>query len=162
MSASLAARGKCRCRTRRGAQCSLFAPEPGRGIWDLMRSPDEVVARAGASFMYHISAIVGGYEGFYLFHAFNNLAALKYEGIDASSRLILANLQNGATAAEFLLKLSEPVRLSKSRWMRKLLQLAFGSGMSCCSYVEFQRVHGADRSSAVQNVPDRADHRSRH
>ncbi len=58
-------------------------------------------------------------------HAFNGVAALKYEGADVSGRIVLANrdTQTPAPAPDFLFRFSEPVHLSKTRWARKLLQL---------------------------------------
>jgi hypothetical protein len=74
-----------------------------------------------------VSSIVGRYEGVDLLHAFNGVAALKYEGADISGRLLLSNLDSGGPAPDFLLSLSESVRLTNARWMRKLLQLASGT-----------------------------------
>ena len=108
------------------ARRALFAPEPGRGVWDSMRSADEVVALSAGKFMRGVAAIVGRFGEVDLLQAFNSVAALKYEGADASGRLVLAGLDESRLAPEFLLRLAEPVRFTKSRWIRKLLQLASG------------------------------------
>lgn len=107
------------------AQSALVAPEPGRSYWDTMRSAEEVIARAAVNFMRRISAIVGQWEGVDLFHAFNGVAALKYEGCDVSGRIVLTkhDAQTPALLPEFLFRFSEPVHLTKTRWARKLLQL---------------------------------------
>ena len=109
------------------ANRALFAPEPGRGVRDSMRTADEVVALSAGNFMRGVSAIVGKFGEVDLLLAFNSVAALKYEGANASGRLVLASLDESKSAPEFLLRLTEPVRLNKSRWIRKLLQLASGS-----------------------------------
>lgn len=105
----------------------LSAPEPGRGSGDSMRSANEVVARSASSFMRGVSAIIGRFGEVDLLQAFNEVAALKYEGADANGRLVLASADYKNAAPEFLLRLAEPVRLTKSQWIRKLLQLASGS-----------------------------------
>jgi len=109
------------------ANRGLYAPEPGRGARDSMRSADEVVARSASSFMRGVSAIIGRFGEVDLLQAFNEVAALKYEGADANGRLVLASAESQNAAPEFLLRLADPVRLTNGRWIRKLLQLASGS-----------------------------------
>jgi hypothetical protein len=92
-----------------------------------MRSADEVVSLSAANFMRRVSAIVGKFGEVDLLQAFNSVAALKYEGVDASGRLVLAGPNGTKSAPEFLMRLAEPVRLNKTRWIRKLIQLASGS-----------------------------------
>lgn len=109
------------------AHAALYAPEPGRGISDTMRTPHEVVARGASKFMSGISAIIGHYGGADLLQALNRVAALKYESAEASGTIVFVGAEQADPSPEYLLKLAQPVRLTNERWIRKLLQLASGS-----------------------------------
>jgi hypothetical protein len=104
------------------ARHSLVFSEPGRNLSQPMRSAQEVVARAASRFMYSVSWLLGRFEGLDLFRAFNQIAALKYEGADVNSRLVLVD-RDAVDPPKYLLRFAEPVRLSQSRWARKLLNL---------------------------------------
>jgi hypothetical protein len=111
----------CIWRVLEEAHKSLVFPEPGRGIHDAMRSPEEVIARAASNFMYSVSMLIGEYEGLDLFAAFNRIGALKYEGADVKGQLVL--IGSAAKCSSYLLRFAKPVRLNQSRWARKLLHL---------------------------------------
>lgn len=103
------------------ARNALVFPEPGRGLSGTMRSSEEVVARAASGLMRSISFLIGPYEGLGLFEAFNQIAALKYEGTDVNARLLL--ISGDVAPSAYLFRFADPVRLSQSRWARKLLHL---------------------------------------
>ena len=106
------------------ANDELLRPDPGRNLAGRSGSPDEIVRRAAASFMYtpRIAIRDKNFGNPNLFDRFNIISSLMYEGTKGVGRLLLANPEDGTV--EVLLKLAEPVPFREHRWSRKVLQLA--------------------------------------
>ena len=106
------------------ANDELLRPDPGRNLAGRSRSPDEIVRRAAASFMYtpRIAIRDKNFGSPNLFERFNIISSLMYEGAKGLGRLLLAKPEDGTV--DFFLKLAEPVPFREHRWSRKVLQLA--------------------------------------
>ena len=106
------------------ARDELLRPDRGRYLAGRSRSPEEIVRRAAASFMYTPGVAIGdkNYGNPDLFERFNLISSLMYEGAKGTGRLLLANPDSGSV--DILLKLAEPVPFREPRWSRKVLQMA--------------------------------------
>ena len=106
------------------ANDELLRPDPGRNLAGRSRSPDEIVRRAAASFMYTPGIAIRdkSFGSPNLFDRFNIISSLMYEGAKGLGRLLLANPEDDTV--DILLKLAEPVPFREHRWSRKVLQLA--------------------------------------
>ena len=105
------------------AHDALLRPDPGKDLGGRLRSPEEIVRRAAALFTYTLGvAIEDIFHGHQIFERFNLISSLMYEGTKGTGRLLLAKPDGGAI--DILLKLAEPVPFRKSRWSRKVLQIA--------------------------------------
>ena len=105
------------------AHDALLRPDPGQDLGGRLRSPEEIVRRAAAWFTYTLGVAIGDiFHGHQIFERFNLISSLMYEGTKGTGRLLLAKPDGGAV--DILLKLAEPVPFRKSRWSRKVLQIA--------------------------------------
>ena len=106
------------------ANDELLRPDPGRNLAGRSRSPDEIVRRAAASFMYTPGIAIRDktFGGRNLFERFNIISSLMYEGAKGLGRLLLAKPEDDTV--DILLELAEPVPFREHRWSRKVLQLA--------------------------------------
>ena len=80
------------------AHNELLRPDPGRSLGLRLRSSEEIVRRAAASFMYTPGAAIG--DRIYgrssdLFERFNSISSLMYEGTKGTGRLLLAKPDGG-------------------------------------------------------------------
>ena len=102
----------------------LLRPDPGRNSFGRLRSPEEIIRRSAASFMYTLRVAIG--DKFYsspdLFERFNLISSLMYEKTGGTGRLLLA--RPDSSSVNLFLKLAEPVPFRESRWSRKVLQMA--------------------------------------
>lgn len=106
------------------AHDELLRPDPGRYLVGRTKSPEELVRRAAASFMYTPGIALGdkNFGSPDLFERFNMISSLMYERAKGTGKLILANPDGGAV--EFLIRFAEPVPFREHRWSRKALQMA--------------------------------------
>lgn len=106
------------------AHDELLRPDPGRYLGQRMRSPEEVVRGAAASFMCTPGIAIGdrNYGSPNLFERFNLISSLMYEGVEGTGRMLLARPDGGAV--EMLIELAEPVPFREPRWARKVLEMA--------------------------------------
>ena len=106
------------------AHDELLRPDPGRSFLRQSRSPEEIVRRAAASFMYTPGVAIGDMSlgNRNLFERINLISSLMYEGTKGTGRLLLADPESGSV--DFLIKLAEPVPFREPRWSRKVLQMA--------------------------------------
>ena len=105
------------------AHGALVHPEPGRNLRGEMRSADEVIRKAAASFMRWAGFSVDEVSNVGdLFQDLNRVSSLMYEGHTGIGRLLLTNPES--SAIEYVMRLQRPVPIREARWSRKLLQLA--------------------------------------
>ena len=105
------------------AKNELLRLDPGRNLAGRLRSADQIVRRAAASFMYTLRIAIqdNNLWDLDLFERFNMISSLMYEKAKGVGRLLLANPEDGSV--DFLLKFAEPVPFRDHRWSRKVLQL---------------------------------------
>lgn len=100
---------------------SLVGPEPGRRVSGEMRPAAELVREAAETFL-RVPVISGEFAYSDMFRVFNQLSQLMYEGRMGLGRLVLAKADESAIS--YMLRLQEPVPITQTRWVRKLLQMA--------------------------------------
>ena len=99
----------------------LKTENPGRGSSDI--EAREVVRSAAESFMYTPSiAIYEKYAFTNLFETLNLISSLFYEGVHSLGKLIISNPEH--TSIVFSLEFQDPVPISKTRWVRKVLEMS--------------------------------------
>ena len=127
---------------------ALALPEPGRSHHDDgMRSAEEIIRFAASSFM-RSSFLAGRFCMSDLFEELNRVSQLRYEGRTGVGSLVLAAADD--PNVEYVLRLANPVALSKARWSRKLLQMATGDA---ALLAEYGTIHGLGRVSDVSAPP---------
>ena len=106
------------------AHDELLRPDPGRYVVGRTKSPEEIVGRAGESFMRTPGIAIGdkNFGSPNLLERFNAISSLMYEGTRGIGKLILANPESGAV--DFLIRFAEPIPFREHRWSRKALQMA--------------------------------------
>ena len=105
----------------RRADAALHSPDPGSSTWRVLDATEEMVQAAAVRLADGIVLRMGGRPAD-LFHKVNAFTSLGYERAAAGGRLVVAHRQNGADLAA--VRFREPVPLSNSRIMRKLLELS--------------------------------------
>jgi hypothetical protein len=99
----------------------LKTENPGRGSSDI--EAREVVRSAAESFMYTPSiAIYEEYAFTNLFETLNLISSLFYEGVHSLGKMIISNPEH--TSIVFSLEFQDPVPISKTRWVRKILEMS--------------------------------------
>lgn len=108
----------------REAHDELVRPHPGRFMGGRSSLAEEVVRRAGSTFMSTLQLAIRdrNWGSPNLFERFNVISSLMYEGTEGKGKMLLANLEDGAV--EVALALADPVPFGKHRWARKVLQMA--------------------------------------
>lgn len=105
------------------ASAELERKDPGRHFGQQMRTQEEIVRLAAASFMKTPGLAIGDRNLYFdLFEQFNVISSLLYEGARGVGRLLLVNPEN--PVIEYKLRLAEPVPFRVPRWARKILQMA--------------------------------------
>lgn len=100
----------------------LTSKEPG---WDLLREINiqEIIRSAANNFLYTPSIrIKECYSFTNLFETFNLISSLFYEGVHSIGKVILTDPQHQSVI--FLLQFKDPIRISNSRWVRKVLEMS--------------------------------------
>jgi hypothetical protein len=130
------------------ARRGLALPEPGRTVSEeAIRSPDEIIRRAAASFM-RTQFIPGRFCTCDLFDVINRVSQLRYEGHTGIGRLELAAADDPNIS--YVLRLARPANLTETRWARKLLQMARADAALIC---EYGTIVGLGRVSDVSAEP---------
>jgi len=106
------------------AHDELLRPDPGRLVDGRTKSPEEIIVRAGESFMRTPGIAISdkNFGSPNLFERLNAISSLMYEGTRGTGKLILANPDGGAV--DFLIRFAEPIPFREHRWSRKALQMA--------------------------------------
>ena len=106
------------------AHDELLRPDPGRFLVERTKSAEEIIRRAGESFMRTPGVAIGdkNFGSPNLLEKFNAISSLMYEGTQGTGKLILANPDDGAV--DFLIRFAEPIPFREHRWSRKALQMA--------------------------------------
>ena len=112
------------------ASISLYQPDPGSGLMALGAGPSEIVRAATEGFVRSIMLCAGYMSGQDSDLLFNGISALPYEGRSGTGMVVLAQADD--LAIEVLLRIRQPVRLSNTRAIRKLLE---ASGSDCALLV---------------------------
>jgi hypothetical protein len=116
----------------------LQRPDPGRHVLGKMRTAEEIVRQAAATFMKTPGLAIGDRNFYFdLFEQFNVISSLLYEGTKGAGRLLLANPEN--PALEYALRLAEPVPFRAPRWARKILQMA---SVDVALIADCEKIHG--------------------
>lgn len=99
----------------------LKTENPGRGRSGI--EVREVVRRAADNFMYTPSiAIYEKYAFTNLFETLNLISSLFYEGVHSLGKMIISNPKHASIV--FYLEFQDPVPISKTRWVRKVLEMS--------------------------------------
>ncbi len=99
----------------------LKTENPGRGSSGI--EVREVVRSAAESFMYTPSiAIYEKYAFTNLFETLNLISSLFYEGVHSLGKMIISNPEHASIV--FSLEFQDPVPISKTRWVRKVLEMS--------------------------------------
>ena len=106
------------------AHDELLRPDPGRRLIGRTKSSQEIIVRAGESFMRTPGLAIGdrNFGNPNLLERFNAISSLMYEGTKGTGKLILANPDGGAV--DFHIRFAEPIPFREHRWSRKALQMA--------------------------------------
>ncbi|MDA9445653.1 MULTISPECIES: diadenylate cyclase [unclassified Bradyrhizobium] len=107
-------------------------PEPGRGIGDRNRLVAKEIADRAARLLMRTPFIDGDYANWGLYESIEEVSKLMYEGTVGTGRIILA--ADNDPSLHYMLKLSSPVLLNETRWLRKLLQMATRETALVCGY----------------------------
>jgi len=100
----------------------LASKDPGRNLLGEINTR-EIIRSAANSFLYTPStAIYERYGYIELFEAFNLISSLFYEGVHSIGKVILTDPQHQSVI--FLLQFKDPIRISNSRWVRKVLEMS--------------------------------------
>lgn len=99
----------------------LKTENPGRGRSGI--EVREVVRSAADNFMYTPSiAIYEKYAFTNLFETLNLISSLFYEGVHSLGKMIISNPEHASIV--FSLEFQSPVPISKTRWVRKVLEMS--------------------------------------
>ncbi|WP_440455190.1 hypothetical protein [Psychrobacter sp. ASPA161_9] len=99
----------------------LKTENPGRGLSNI--KVREVVRSAADSFLYTPSiAIYEKYSFTNLFETLNLISSLFYEGVHSLGKIIISNPEHASIV--FSLEFQDPVPISKTRWVRKVLEMS--------------------------------------
>ena len=120
----------------RRADTALHSPDPGSSTWRVLDAPGEMIQAAAVRLADGLVQRMGGRPAD-LFHMVNAFTSLSYERAAAAGRLVVAHREKAAELAA--IRFREPVPLSNSRIMRKLLEL---SGKSTTVITDGQRAYG--------------------
>ena len=100
---------------------SLQAENPGRGFDSVIAR--EIVRVAAEDFMYTPSInIYEKYAFTNIFETLNLISSLFYEGVHSLGKIIISDPKH--TSIIFSLEFKEPVPISKTRWVRKVLEMS--------------------------------------
>ncbi|MEY9461971.1 hypothetical protein ABH973_002384 [Bradyrhizobium ottawaense] len=97
-------------------------PEPGRGIADSYRLQSDEIVERSARLLMRTPFIPGDQGNWGLFDSIEEVSKLMYEATVGTGKIILA--ADNDPNLRYVLKLSTPVLLNQTRWLRKLLQMA--------------------------------------
>lgn len=126
----------------------LGSRDPGRSVTaDRIRSAPEII-RLAASTLMRSPFLPGRFGTSDLFDDINLLSQTLYEGNVGKGRIMFA--KDDDPNIEDLLRFAEPVRLSATRWARKLLQMA---GDDAALLAEYGDVFGLGRVSDLSSPP---------
>lgn len=125
----------------REAELMLERPEPGRFSQDGKRSSAEMASLAAYNF-FRTPFINNELAYSDLFHEFNGLSRLMYEGARGHGRLAL--VEPSDPRLDYILKLATPSPLHQVRWARKLLEMSGDDTVIACDY---RKIHGLARLS---------------
>lgn len=103
----------------------LQRPEPGRMIGSGELDEEEIARRAATSFLKTPCILIDS-DAVYpdIFAMLNEISTLRYESGDGIGRLLLADPAN--PALDFTIRFEAPVPLDRTRWTRKVLEMASG------------------------------------
>ena len=106
------------------ARDELLRPDPGRNLVGRTKPAEEILRKAGETFMRTPGIAIGDKDFWHsdLFKNFNSISSLMYEGKKGSGKLILANPNDGTVS--LLVQFAYPVHFREHRWARKVLQMA--------------------------------------
>lgn len=121
------------------AQMLLERPEPGRFSHDGKRSSVELASLAAQNF-FRTPFINNELAYSDLFHEFNGLSKLMYEGAKGHGRLALVEAND--PRLEYIVELTDPSPLRQARWARKLLEMSGGDVVIASDY---RFIHGLAR-----------------
>lgn len=100
----------------------LSSKYPGQDLLGKINSR-EVIRSAANNFLYTPStAIYERYPYIELFETFNLISSLFYEGVHSIGKVILTDPEHQSII--FLLQFKDPIRISNSRWVRKVLEMS--------------------------------------
>lgn len=122
------------------ASLRLQQAEPGRSLQDL-HSVDELILRAARSFL-QMPLIDERVTESALFDNFESLSLSRYEGRDGIGRLAIAPAPDAVTEG---VQFSSSVRLSDTRWARKLLAAA---RHDVCALADTSKIYGLGKVDA--------------
>ncbi|MEQ7762054.1 diadenylate cyclase [Xanthomonas hortorum] len=132
------------------ASSALQEQDPGRDLRGKMRNADEIARLSAKAFMHSPGRATSvRYVASDLFERLNLISSLLYEGDRGVGRILLADPDH--SGIEHLLRFQNPVRLSDSRWTRKVLQLA-GPAAALVADAEF--VYGLGRLQTAHDPDD--------
>ena len=132
-------------------------PDPGRTLGsDMQLEAKEIVARA-AKLLMLVPFIAGEMMNSGLFDPLEKVTQLMYEGQICRGRIILAAADD--PNVDYVLRLSNPVPLRQSRWLRKLLQMATRETALISGY---DTVYGLGSTSDISTEPYAIDIIDRH
>lgn len=101
---------------------NLYFPNPGKNLGSEYKGYQELLRESARQFMYTITSKGKRFEGIHTFFTnCDTISTFKYEGQEALGRLIIASTTN--INLDYLVRLSQPFKLSDIRKTRKLLQL---------------------------------------
>ncbi|MFC7699504.1 diadenylate cyclase [Bradyrhizobium sp. GCM10028915] len=109
-------------------------PEPGRAIGDRHRLASKEIADRAAGLLMRTPFIAGDYANWGLYESIEEVSKLMYEGSVGTGRIILA--ADSDPSLRYVLKLSSPVLLNQTRWLRKLLQMSTRETALICGYAK--------------------------
>lgn len=141
---------ECIWQILRQAQYETFRswPEPGRSLGsDMQLEAEEIVVRAAKSIM-RVPFIAGEMMNSGLFEPLEKITQLMYEGQMSQGSIILAAADD--PNINYVLRLSNPVPLRQSRWIRKLLHMATRKTAIISGY---DKVYGLGSTSDISAEP---------
>ena len=135
------------------AHDELERPDPGR-YFSRMRSPAEIIRRAATQFMFEvtIAAGVSRMPRADLFERFNLISSLMYEGAKGTGRMLLTKPES--CSVNMSIKFAEPVPFQKSRWSRKVLQMA---SSETALIADDEHIFGIGNIASGMNLKERCD-----
>lgn len=105
------------------ADSALYKPDPGSSLGAIERSRFDIVREAAIRFAEGCVVRSGELPGGGLFVRLNEITATTYEGASAAGHLLVVG-SDGAEAVDVEVQLRKPVHLSRTRQVRKLLEMS--------------------------------------